>query len=156
MHPSASTAARMSSKLVQEVNKKVNEHQTQVKSTCCKPRPNPCGCMQHGHLNIRREGESVMPQESSAAAHLQVHSLVIIPLLDEASTFMIVTHQLLGKWTSWKRWKRKTDNGKTDLTVRLEWTGLTQNSVKCLFQCRTEASILSFLESVEVKGQAHI
>ena len=37
----------------------------------------------------------------------------------------------------------------------LDWTGLT---LKCLFQCRTEAkhTYASLLESVEVKGHVHI
>ena len=50
----------------------------------------------------------------------------------------------------------------------LDWAGLTQKSVKCFFQCRTEAKhtyslkllaqpdFVSFLESVEVKGHVHI
>ena len=47
----------------------------------------------------------------------------------------------------------------------LDWTGLTQKSAKCLFQCRTEAkhtyfftkvACTGFLESVEVKGHVHI
>ena len=50
-------------------------------------------------------------------------------------------------------------------TGLVDWTGLTKKSVKCLFQCRTEANhtysftkllaypaFVSFLESVEVKG----
>ena len=54
----------------------------------------------------------------------------------------------------------ETENG-------LDWSG--QNSVKCLFQCRTETkhtysftkllaqpAFMSFLESVEVKGHMHI
>ena len=48
------------------------------------------------------------------------------------------------KLTSRKRRKRRTEmeNGKR---TGLEWTGLTQNSVKCLFQCRTEAKHMHIL-----------
>ena len=64
----------------------------------------------------------------------------------------------VGKWTSRKRRKRKTetDNGKRKRTTEngngkrktengLDWTGVDwthQKLCKCLFQCRTEASIL--------------
>ena len=68
--------------------------------------------------------------------------------------------------------ERRTERGtevRCGPRARLDWTRLTQKSVKCLFQWRTEAKhtylftkvaciacFRVFHESVEVKGHVHI